>query len=101
YKIFSEWNEYFLPPFNVVREILANTEGIVFLTAAAGFLQDIIYGFGGIRILEDGLKIDPLLPENISQLIFKKIFFRNKVYRLDIRRENDREIFRLREIYNE
>ena len=101
YKIFSEWNEYFLPPFNVVREILANTEGIVFLTAAAGFLQDIIYGFGGIRILEDGLKIDPLLPENISQLIFKKIFFRNKVYRLDIRRENDREIFRLREICNE
>jgi len=97
-ELFRIWDDFFLPPHNAVREILMNTDGIVFLTGAAGYLLDLIYGFAGIRISEDGIEVKPLLPEGISRIVFKKILFRGKAYRLIVEKRNGIETYDLKEI---
>lgn len=97
-EIFKKWDPFFLPPFEVVREILYHDKGIVFLTGVAGYLMNIIYGFAGIKVTEKGLKIKPLLPENISRIIFKKLFFRGKTYKLIVEKRNGRDVYELQEL---
>ena len=42
-----------------------------FMTGAAGFIQSIAYGFGGLRFREDGLHITPSVPKNASFIKFR------------------------------
>lgn len=53
-----------------------------FLTAAGGFLQGIIYGFLGLRILPDHLYMKPILPPETSYMEFWGICY--KGYTFDI-----------------
>jgi len=39
-----------------------------FITGAGGFLQAVWAGYGGIRILEDGLVFNPYLPANVTYM---------------------------------
>ncbi|HID94639.1 MAG TPA: glycoside hydrolase family 65 protein [Candidatus Latescibacteria bacterium] len=96
YELFVEWDGFFLPPFEVMRECLCN-EGIVFLTSFGGFLQNFLYGFGGIRIGEDGLKVQPLLPDEFSRIIFKRIFYGGKAYRLIVEKKGGQDSYELKE----
>ncbi|MCD6335323.1 MAG: hypothetical protein J7M27_08335, partial [Candidatus Latescibacteria bacterium] len=91
------WDAFFLPPFEVMREVLLNDEGIVFLTAIGGFLQNFLYGFGGIRLREEGLKVDPFLPDELPSITFKRIYFRGKAYRLTVERKNGQDTVELKE----
>lgn len=97
-ELFKEWDAFFLPPFEVVREILMHAHGIVMVTSTAGYLLNIIHGFAGIRVTEKGLEVKPLLPESISRIVFKKFFFRGKAYSLIIRRKNGVETYELKEL---
>ena len=97
-ELFKEWDPFFLPPFEVIREILMHDKGIVFLTSTAGYLMNIIYGFAGIRITEKGLEVKPLLPETISRIVFKKLFFRGKIYRLIVEKRDGRDFYELQEL---
>ena len=94
---FEEWDDFFLPPFEVMREVLLNDQGIVFLTAIGGFLQNFLYGFGGIRLREDGLKVEPFLPDELSRITFKRIYFGGKAYRLTVERKNGQDTVELKE----
>src|SRR5262249_28653588 len=51
------------PPFNVRTETATNNSGY-FITSSGGFLQNLIYGFSGLRIAEKGLAeaYAPVLP---------------------------------------
>jgi len=52
-------------PFNVWTE--TPTGGTTnFITGAGGFLQGVWAGYGGIRITEDGLLLNPVLPEGVN-----------------------------------
>jgi trehalose/maltose hydrolase-like predicted phosphorylase len=98
YELFREWDGFFLPPFDVMREILARDQGTVFLTAIGGFLQNFLYGFGGIRLKEDGLKVQPVLSDEIPRITFKRIFFGGKPYQLTVERRADRDTYQLNEV---
>ncbi len=76
------------PPFNVRTETPDNNTGY-FVTASGGYLQNLIYGFGGLRIEEAGL-IDaypPVLPPEWKSMRLKGIHFRGMKYDIVIDRD--------------
>jgi len=51
-------------PFNIWTE--TPTGGTVnFITGAGGFLQAVLFGYGGIRLHEDGMVVNPILPKEL------------------------------------
>jgi len=45
-----------------------------FITGAGGFLQGVVFGYGGMRIVEDGLTIgNTQLPPNVKSIKIKRI----------------------------
>jgi len=71
------------PPFAVRTETAANNTGY-FLTGSGGFIQNLLYGFTGLRIREQGLveAYPPLLPPGWKSLTLKNISFRGR--RVDV-----------------
>ncbi len=53
------------------------------ITSMAGTWMSIVEGMAGVRIKEDALSIDPLLPDNWQSLNFR-IFFRNNLLEITI-----------------
>lgn len=72
---------YLKPPFNVLSETHKN-KSVNFLTGAGSFLQQIIFGYTGLRITDDGIvqKYNPMLPAKITKLILKNFTLNNKKY---------------------
>jgi trehalose/maltose hydrolase-like predicted phosphorylase len=68
-------------PFMVLAETPRNN-AVNFLTGAGGFLQQVIYGYTGLRLQESGLtpKFKPLLPSRIKRLVLRNIQIRGKRY---------------------
>jgi trehalose/maltose hydrolase-like predicted phosphorylase len=48
-----------------------------FITGAGGFLQSILFGWGGIRILENELFVNPTLPPNTTAMNMRGVHFRD------------------------
>lgn len=78
------------PPFNVRTETAANNTGY-FMTASGGLLQNILYGFTGLRIERQGLMqaYPPMLPGSWKSLTLKHITFRGKPMNVTVRRDAD------------
>jgi len=76
------------PPFNVRTETATNNTGY-FITAAGGLLQNMIYGFTGLRIEPQGLQgvYPPVLPASWKSLTLRNIRFRNVSYDITIDRD--------------
>jgi trehalose/maltose hydrolase-like predicted phosphorylase len=76
------------PPFNVRTETATNNTGY-FITASGGFLQTLVYGFGGLRIEEKGLieAYAPVLPPEWKAMTLKNIEFRGRRYDIVIDRD--------------
>jgi trehalose/maltose hydrolase-like predicted phosphorylase len=76
------------PPFNVRTETPTNNSGY-FVTASGGFLQNLIYGFSGLRIEEKGLieAYAPVLPPEWKSMALKDIKFRGQRYDIIIDRD--------------
>ena len=70
---------YLRPPFNVLAETHTNNS-INFITGAGSFLQQVIFGYTGLRLTEKGLeeKYQPMLPEKVKKLILKNFVLDNK-----------------------
>ena len=75
------------PPFNVRTETATNNTGY-FATASGGLLQNLIYGFSGLRIEEQGLvqAYPPMLPTDWKALTLKHVSFRGERYDIAIQR---------------
>lgn len=71
------------PPFNVRTESAANNTGY-FLTAAGGYVQNLVYGFTGLRVRREGLveAYPPLLPAAWTRLTLRNLAFRGE--RIDV-----------------
>jgi trehalose/maltose hydrolase-like predicted phosphorylase len=78
------------PPFDVRTETAHNNTGY-FLTASGGMLQNILYGFTGLRIEPQGLvpAYPPLLPARWTALTLRDIAFRGHRYDVRVQRGAD------------
>jgi trehalose/maltose hydrolase-like predicted phosphorylase len=77
------------PPFNVRTETSINNSGY-FITSSGGFLQNLIYGFSGLRIQEKGLvgAYAPVLPPEWKSMTLKDIAFRGQHFDITIDRDS-------------
>ncbi len=68
-------------PFLMLSETPSN-DAVNFVTGAGGFLQQVIYGYTGLRWGESGLEpaFQPLLPSRITRLTLRNVFNRGKRY---------------------
>jgi trehalose/maltose hydrolase-like predicted phosphorylase len=76
------------PPFNVRTETVTNNTGY-FVTASGGFLQNLLYGFSGLRVAEKGLveAYAPILPADWKSMTFKDVTIRGEHYDFIIDRD--------------
>ncbi len=75
------YKPYLRSPFNVLAETPTNMS-TNFLTGAGGFLQQVLFGYTGLRITENGLvkKYPPMLPKEVKEVKITGIKFRGTVY---------------------
>ncbi len=83
------------PPFYALAETPRN-DAVNFLTGAGGFLQQVVYGYTGLRLTDDGLRpvYRPVLPSAVRRLVLRHVSVRGKTY--DIVVEGDSARFRAR-----
>jgi trehalose/maltose hydrolase-like predicted phosphorylase len=76
------------PPFNVRTETATNNTGY-FVTASGGFLQNLLYGFTGLRVAEKGLveAYSPILPAEWKSMTLKDVAIRGEHYSFIIDRD--------------
>ncbi|MDE2249590.1 MAG: glycoside hydrolase family 65 protein, partial [Pseudomonadota bacterium] len=76
--------------FDVRTETAGNNTGY-FLTASGGMLQNIVYGFTGLRIEARGLvpAYPPMLPARWSALTLRDLAFRGRHYDVRVQRDAD------------
>jgi protein-glucosylgalactosylhydroxylysine glucosidase len=76
------------PPFNVRTETASNNSGY-FITSSGGFVQNLVYGFTGLRIQEKGLvgAYAPVLPPAWKSMTLTDIAFRGQHYDITIDRD--------------
>jgi len=58
-----------------------------FVTGAGGFLQEFSYGYTGLRLREDGIALNPLLPEQLEEITLTGMRYRGQCYRITVARE--------------
>ena len=67
-----------LPPFQVIAETAGGTNPY-FATGAGGMLQAVINGFGGLKIMDDGiLQMDSNIPKGWKKLTISGVGIENK-----------------------
>jgi trehalose/maltose hydrolase-like predicted phosphorylase len=66
-------------PFLMLSETPTN-ESVNFVTGAGGFLQQVIFGYTGLRLGDEGLEpaFAPVLPSRISRLELRNVQVRGK-----------------------
>ena len=76
------------PPFNVRTETPTNNTGY-FMTASGGWLQNILYGFTGLRIEHQGLvqAYPPMLPARWKSVKLKHVMFRGQALDITLQRD--------------
>lgn len=90
-RYFDELLQYFWRPYLLASESpnrggRAADNCIAFATGIGGFLQAIVNGFAGVRIMHDGLRIEPHLPAFIDEMVLEGIHFAGQPLRVVVRR---------------
>ncbi|XP_058818372.1 protein-glucosylgalactosylhydroxylysine glucosidase-like [Topomyia yanbarensis] len=82
----KSYERYVRGPHLVWNEVEVGDVGATnFITGAGGFLQAVIYGFGGVRIFLDSLQIDnSKLPPNATKFIIKGLKYLDTSFTLKI-----------------
>ena len=81
------------PPFYALAETPRN-DAVNFLTGAGGFLQQVVYGYTGLRITDEGLRpvYRPVLPSAITRLVLKHVSVLRKTYDIIVEGDSARFI---------
>jgi trehalose/maltose hydrolase-like predicted phosphorylase len=68
-------------PFLMLSET-PNNRAVNFLTGAGGFLQQVIFGYTGLRLGDGGLEpqFAPVLPRHLTRLVLHAVHVRGKTY---------------------
>lgn len=80
---FMQAFRHILPPWNLWTELdptLMKSPGhLNFLTGAGGFLENLLFGFGGIQYKAEELRIAPVLPPfNVTSLLIRNLNYRGR-----------------------
>jgi trehalose/maltose hydrolase-like predicted phosphorylase len=69
-------------PFLMLSETPDKKDAVNFVTGAGGFLQQVLYGYTGLRWGEKGLEpaFDPVLPSHLKRLTLRNVYSRGKRY---------------------
>jgi protein-glucosylgalactosylhydroxylysine glucosidase len=69
-------------PFLMLSETPDKKDAVNFVTGAGGFLQQVIYGYTGLRWGDQGLEpaFPPVLPSRIKRLTLRNVYSRGKRY---------------------
>jgi trehalose/maltose hydrolase-like predicted phosphorylase len=69
------------PPFLVLAETPTN-DAVNFLTGAGGFLQQVIFGYSGLRLGDSGLHaaFRPMLPSRVTRLVLRNVSIRGRAF---------------------
>jgi protein-glucosylgalactosylhydroxylysine glucosidase len=80
------YQEHLRPPFNSFSETPKNN-ATNFVTGAGGLLQQVVFGYTGLRLTEDGLtkKFAPMLPSGVTKLSLKNFRVRGKAFNLEVK----------------
>jgi trehalose/maltose hydrolase-like predicted phosphorylase len=80
--------DYLRGPFRILAETPKN-DAVNFLTGAGGFLQQVIYGYTGLRLSDDGVRpaFAPVLPSTISRLTLRGFRVRGKCYDIVVEKD--------------
>ena len=74
-KSFTEGYSNIQEPFKVWTEEPGGEGAVNFITGAGGFLQSVIFGYGGLRLQLDGLYLSPKLPTNTKKIAFHGVTY--------------------------
>ena len=79
------------PPFDVLAET-QTSQGVDFLTGAGGFLQQVEFGYTGLRLSERGLEpaFPPALPSAVRRLVLRNISVRSRRYDIVVEHDTTR-----------
>jgi trehalose/maltose hydrolase-like predicted phosphorylase len=82
---------YLRPPFHVLAETPRN-DAVNFVTGAGGFLQQVVFGYTGLRLGEKGLEpaFRPVLPSRIRRLVLGNFTVRGRRYDIVVERDTTR-----------
>ncbi|CAF1395899.1 unnamed protein product [Adineta steineri] len=88
------YQSYVRSPFNVWTETQQGVGTVNFITGVGGFLQAILFGYGGIRLELNQLEFNPRghLPDQATKFTFHGIKYQGFIFDLTINR-NMYEIF--------
>ena len=66
-------------PFDVLAET-PSSKAVNFVTGAGGFLQQVLFGYTGLRLSEQGLtpRFPPLLPSGVTRLVLRNLQVRGE-----------------------
>ncbi|CAF3539667.1 unnamed protein product [Rotaria sp. Silwood1] len=83
------YETYVRPPFNVWTEARSGVGAVNFITGAGGFLQAVLFGYGGIRLTLNELEIMPpgRLPNRSTQLAFHGLKYNGATFDVMIEKE--------------
>ena len=73
---------YFLLPSKVWTETPDGGE-VNFITGAGGFLQSVVFGYGGLRLKLDGIYLDPVLPDHTGKIGFNGLTYLGNKFNLE------------------
>jgi trehalose/maltose hydrolase-like predicted phosphorylase len=75
------YREHLMGPFLMLSETPRNA-AVYFATGAGGFLQQVIFGYPGLRLGERGMEeaFPPVLPSRIERLVLRGLHVRGKRY---------------------
>ena len=78
-------------PFLMLSETPKN-DAVNFVTGAGGFLQQVIYGWTGYRLSDNGLEpaYPALLPSSVRRLVLRNVSVRGKRYDITVDRSGRR-----------
>ncbi|MGH7608123.1 MAG: hypothetical protein ACREME_12380 [Gemmatimonadales bacterium] len=83
------------PPFYALAET-RNNDAVTFVTGAGAFLQQVIYGYTGLRLTEQGLRptFRPVLPSRITRMVLRNVPVRAKRYDIVVEGDSARFVAR-------
>jgi trehalose/maltose hydrolase-like predicted phosphorylase len=81
------------PPFDVLAETPQN-DAVNFLTGAGGFLQQVVFGYAGLRLREGGVRpvYRPVLPSRLTRLVLRNISSQGRRYDVLVERDSARVV---------
>jgi len=75
------YRDHLRPPFDALAETPTN-QAVHFLTGAGAFLQQIVFGWSGLRLGDEGLRpaFRPVLPRRVTRLVLRNVASRGRRY---------------------